>query len=56
MEQLLERIAKAPLGSKLGVVGLVLILVTVVNYFVMGVNLGASISEIEGPRFTPMTM
>ncbi len=47
MEKFLEQIAKAPVGTKLAGVGVLLGLVTVLNYFVMGVNFGASISEIE---------
>ncbi len=47
MEQLLERIAKAPVGTKLAGVAVLIGLVTVLNYFVVGVNLGASISDIE---------
>lgn len=47
MEQFLERIAKAPVGTKLAGVSLLLILVTVLNYFVVGVPYGSSISEME---------
>lgn len=47
MEQFLERIAKVPVGTKLAGVSLLLILVTVLNYFVVGVPYGSSISEME---------
>jgi type IV pilus assembly protein PilO len=47
MEQLIERIAKAPAGLKLGVVGGALVLVTVLNYFVFSLPFGPSISDIE---------
>jgi type IV pilus assembly protein PilO len=47
MEQFLERIAKAPVGAKLAGVAVVIGLVTVLNYLVIGVSLGPSISEIE---------
>jgi type IV pilus assembly protein PilO len=48
MEQLIARIAKVPLGAKIGVVAGVAVLVTALNYFVLGVpTFGASISELE---------
>jgi type IV pilus assembly protein PilO len=47
MEQLLERIAKAPVGTKLAGVGLALVLLTVLNYFVVGLPSGSSISDLE---------
>lgn len=47
MEKLIERIAKAPLGAKLGVVAGALVLVTALNYFVMAIPYGDSISDIE---------
>jgi type IV pilus assembly protein PilO len=47
MEKLLERVLKAPLGAKLGVLGGVVVLLTVLNYFVVGVNMGASIRDVE---------
>ena len=50
MEKLIERIAKAPLGAKLGVVAAALVLVTAVNYFVMAIPYGDSIVEMETKR------
>lgn len=47
MGQLLERIAKAPVGTKLAGISLLLIAVTILNYFVVGVPYGSSISEME---------
>lgn len=48
MEQLIERIAKAPTGAKAGVVAAVAIAVTALNYFVVGVpTFSRSISEME---------
>jgi len=47
MEKLIERIAKAPLGAKLGVVGLALALVTALTYFVVSLPAGDSIQDIE---------
>jgi type IV pilus assembly protein PilO len=47
MEQLIERIAKAPLGLKIGVVAGTLVLVTALTYFVFSLPYGSSISEVE---------
>jgi type IV pilus assembly protein PilO len=47
MEQLIERIAKAPMGLKIGVVAGALALVTALSYFVFSLPFGPSISEIE---------
>jgi type IV pilus assembly protein PilO len=48
MEQLIERISKAPLGLRVGVVAGIAVLVTALNYFVIGLPfLGKSISEYE---------
>jgi type IV pilus assembly protein PilO len=47
MEQLIERIAKAPLGLKIGVVAGALALVTALSYFVFSLPFGPSISEVE---------
>ena len=47
MEQLVDRMVKAPLGAKVGVVAGVVALLFVLNYFVLGMNFGASISETE---------
>jgi type IV pilus assembly protein PilO len=47
MEQLIERIAKAPIGLKIGVVAGALVLVTALTYFVFSLPFGPSISEVE---------
>ncbi len=48
MEKLIERIAKAPLATKVGVAAGAVILLTVINYFVAGVPLfGASVGDLE---------
>jgi type IV pilus assembly protein PilO len=48
MEQLIERIAKAPLGLRIGVVGAVAVLVTALNYFAVGIpTFGPSIQDTE---------
>jgi len=47
MEKLIERIAKAPLGLKIGVVAGALVLVTALTYFVFSLPFGPSISEVE---------
>ena len=47
MEKLVERIAKAPLGSKIGVVGVALALVTAMTYFLFSLPAGDSIQAIE---------
>jgi type IV pilus assembly protein PilO len=47
MEKLIERIAKAPLGAKVGAVVGAFVLVTALNYFVMAIPYGDSISDIE---------
>jgi type IV pilus assembly protein PilO len=47
MEKLIERIVKAPLGAKIGVVAAVVALLTVLNYFVVGMDFGDSISGTE---------
>jgi len=48
MENLIERIAKAPLGLRVGVVAGVAVVVTALNYFAIGLpSLGKSISEYE---------
>jgi type IV pilus assembly protein PilO len=47
MEKLIDRIVKAPLGAKVGVVAAVVVALTVLNYFVLGMDLGASISATE---------
>lgn len=47
MDKLLERINKLPLGQKIGAVAAVLVLLTVLNYFVVGFTAGPSISDME---------
>lgn len=47
MEKLIERVVKAPVGAKIAVVAVAVALVTVVNYFVVGMSFGPSISEVE---------
>jgi type IV pilus assembly protein PilO len=47
VDKLIERAIKAPLGAKVGVVGAAIALLVVLNYFVVGMNLGPSISEVE---------
>jgi type IV pilus assembly protein PilO len=47
VDKLLERILKAPLGAKIGVVAVVVVLITVLNWFVVGMNFGPSISDLE---------
>jgi type IV pilus assembly protein PilO len=47
MEKLIERIAKAPLGLKLAVVAAALIVITALNFLVVGVPFGRSINELE---------
>jgi len=48
MENLIERVAKAPVGAKIAAVALIAFVVTACNYFVLGVpTFGASISDLE---------
>jgi type IV pilus assembly protein PilO len=47
MEQLIERIAKAPIGLKAGVVAGLLVLLTALTYFVFSLPYGPSVSEVE---------
>ena len=48
MEQLIERIAKAPLGAKIGVVAAVVAAITALNYFVVAIpTFGAPVADIE---------
>jgi len=48
MEQLIERIAKAPLGLRVGVVAAIAVALTALNYFVVGIpSFGRAISEVE---------
>src|SRR5574341_5963 len=48
MEKLLERINKLPLGQKGGIVAVILVLLTALNFFAFGFNFGPSISATEG--------
>jgi len=47
VDKLLERMLKAPLGAKVGVVAGAVILLSVLNYFVVGMNFGAPIGDVE---------
>ena len=47
MDKLIERILKAPLGAKIGVVAAVVALLTGLNWFLVGMNFGPSISDVE---------
>ena len=48
MDQILDAIAQAPMAAKVGVVAAIVVLLTVLNYFVISLpTFGPSISEIE---------
>jgi type IV pilus assembly protein PilO len=47
MEKLIERIVKAPLGAKIAVVAGAIVALTALNFFVLGMDLGDSISATE---------
>ena len=47
MDQLIERVAKAPVGTKVAAVALTVLLATVLNYFVVSPTFGPSISEVN---------
>jgi type IV pilus assembly protein PilO len=47
VDKLIERVLKAPLGAKIGVVAAAVVLLSVLNYFVVGMNFGAPISDVE---------
>ena len=47
MEKLIEQIAKLPIGVKVGVVAGALVLITAINYFAFGADLGDSITSVE---------
>jgi len=47
VEKFIESLVKAPLGAKIGVVALIVVAITVLNYFVIGAALGPSISDLE---------
>ncbi len=48
MDKLLERINKLPLGQKVGIVAAALVVLTALNFFVVGFDFGPSISSTEG--------
>jgi type IV pilus assembly protein PilO len=47
MEKLIENIARASTGAKVGAVAGIIVAVTALNYFSFGANFGPSISEME---------
>ena len=47
MEQLLDRVSKAPVSTKIAAVAVAIALLTVLNYFAFGMNFGPSISTVE---------
>src|SRR5512138_129474 len=47
MDKLLDRIVKAPLGAKVGALAAIVVALVALNYFVVSVTLGPSISELE---------
>ena len=47
MDQLIERVAKAPVGAKVAAVAGAVLLLSVLNYFVVSMRLGPSISEVN---------
>jgi type IV pilus assembly protein PilO len=47
VEKLIERAIKAPLGVKVGVVAGLIAVLVVLNYFVVGLDFGASVSATE---------
>jgi type IV pilus assembly protein PilO len=47
VEKLIETIAKAPLGAKIGVVAGIVVAITILNYFVVGASFGPSITDTE---------
>ncbi len=47
MDKLIDRLLKAPLGAKVGVVAVAVVLLSVLNYFAIGMNFGAPVSELE---------
>ncbi|MFY3742883.1 type 4a pilus biogenesis protein PilO [Anaeromyxobacter sp. Red801] len=47
MEKLIENVARASTATKVAAVAGIVILVTALNYFAMGLNMGPSISETE---------
>jgi type IV pilus assembly protein PilO len=47
MDKLIERIVKAPIGAKVGAVAALIAAITALNYFVLGMDFGASVSDTE---------
>lgn len=47
MDKLIERMVKMPLGAKIGVAAGIIVAITVLNYFVIGMSFGDSISTTE---------
>jgi type IV pilus assembly protein PilO len=47
VEKLIESVIKASLGAKIAVVGGIVVALTALNYFVIGMTLGPSISDLE---------
>lgn len=47
MEQLIDRVVKAPVGAKVGIVAATIVALTALNFFVFGMNVGPSISALE---------
>jgi type IV pilus assembly protein PilO len=47
MNKFLDQIVKAPLGVKVGAVAALVAVITVLNYFVIGMDFGGSISDTE---------
>jgi type IV pilus assembly protein PilO len=47
MDQIIERVAKAPVGVKIAAVAGAVVLLSVLNYFVISMRLGPSISEVN---------
>jgi type IV pilus assembly protein PilO len=47
VEKLIESVMKASLGAKIGVVGGIVVALTVLNYLVVGASFGPSISDLE---------
>ena len=47
MDKLIDRMLKAPIGLKVGVVAGLAVLITLLNYFALGMNFGPSIQATE---------
>jgi type IV pilus assembly protein PilO len=48
MDKLLDRVIKLPLGQKAGILAGLVVVLTALNYFVVGFDIGPSISATEG--------